>query len=454
MTHAVVIGGSMTGMLTARILAKHFDTVTILERDTLPDTPKVRNGVPQARHAHLFLKRGQETLEELFPGITSDFKAAGACQIDWGKNSRLFISTQQMPPLDNHLSSISATRALLDDVVYRRLQQIENVNYLEGVRVLDVIYDPATERMTGVTYQKRRTRESDTCMADLIVDASGRSSRAGDWLESLGYPSPEKTIIDASVSYTSRVYKIPADFNEYWRVTSRMALMPETRAGTVMQVENNQWLVTLAGYQGDFAPTTDEGFLDYARSFPVCDIGKHLAEAEPVTDPVGYGHTQNRWLHYEKLKRQPRRFIVLGDAFCSFNPTYGQGMTTSALGAQTLDKYLQEAPDLDDMAPVFQQRLAEVYTPPWEMASGTDMQYIPDSPDPGLVGRISKAYFFAAIRSVPHSKAASEAFLQLLHMVAPPTVLFKPAVIVDVLRYGFRQTTPEEDTLQPVADPV
>ena len=441
-------------MLTARILADHFDKVTILERDTLPDTPEVRSGVPQARHAHLFLARGLDIMEGLFPGIADDFKAAGATQINWGSTSRLFISTNEMPELETDLVSVSATRALLDDVVYRRLQQIDNIDYRESVRVTDIHYDPATERITGVTYQARRSRESHTCTADLIVDASGRSSQAGDWLESLGYPSPDKTIIDASVQYTSRIYKIPADFNESWKVTSRMALMPETRAATVQAVENNQWLVTLAGYQGDFAPTTDEGFLDYARSFPVCNIGSYLEKADPVTDPVGYGHTKNRWLHYEKLARQPRRFIVLGDAFCSFNPTYGQGMTTSAMGAQALDECLREIDSLDDLAPLFQQRLADVYTDPWELASGTDMQYILDAPEPGLFDRVSKAYFFAALRSVPHSKAVSRAFLQLLHMVAPPTVLFKPAVVVDVLRYGFRQTTPDDSTLETAADPV
>ena len=57
--HAIVIGGSITGLVTARVLADHFARVTIVERDRFPDQPEFRKGVPQSRHLHALLERGR-----------------------------------------------------------------------------------------------------------------------------------------------------------------------------------------------------------------------------------------------------------------------------------------------------------------------------------------------------------------------------------------------------------
>src|SRR6516225_5578555 len=76
--HAVVVGGSMAGMLAARILADHFDAVTLLERDRFPETPAARKGLPQGRHAHALLRRGRGSMERLLPGMTGELVRAGA----------------------------------------------------------------------------------------------------------------------------------------------------------------------------------------------------------------------------------------------------------------------------------------------------------------------------------------------------------------------------------------
>ena len=73
--HAVVVGGSMAGMLAARVLTDHFERVTVLERDLLPDAPAPRKGLPQARHLHILLMRGQLAFEHLFPGLIEELVA-------------------------------------------------------------------------------------------------------------------------------------------------------------------------------------------------------------------------------------------------------------------------------------------------------------------------------------------------------------------------------------------
>ena len=69
--HAVVLGASMAGLLAARALAEAYERVTVVERDTLPVAGPARKGVPQGRHVHALLPRGQQVVDELFPGLTT-----------------------------------------------------------------------------------------------------------------------------------------------------------------------------------------------------------------------------------------------------------------------------------------------------------------------------------------------------------------------------------------------
>jgi flavin-dependent dehydrogenase len=75
--HAVVVGGSLAGMLAARVLSDHFDGVTLLERDRFPETPAARKGLPQGRHAHGLLERGRQTQERLLQGLAGELVRTG-----------------------------------------------------------------------------------------------------------------------------------------------------------------------------------------------------------------------------------------------------------------------------------------------------------------------------------------------------------------------------------------
>ena len=90
--HAIVLGASMGGLLAARVLADFFGTVTVVERDVLPDDPATRRGVPQGRHLHVLLPRGAQILDEFFPGFLRDLVADGAPVWDDGDLSKLHLS--------------------------------------------------------------------------------------------------------------------------------------------------------------------------------------------------------------------------------------------------------------------------------------------------------------------------------------------------------------------------
>ena len=74
---AVVIGGSIAGLLTARVLSNHFQEVIIVEKDNFVEGDKVRSGTPQANHIHLLLVKGKEILQEFFPELEEDLLKKG-----------------------------------------------------------------------------------------------------------------------------------------------------------------------------------------------------------------------------------------------------------------------------------------------------------------------------------------------------------------------------------------
>ncbi len=88
--HAVVIGSSIAGLTAAAALARHFQLVTVLERDVAPTEPHPRKGVPQGNHPHIVLDSGRSALESLFPGLFSEMNEAGSVTMKMGTQLRWF----------------------------------------------------------------------------------------------------------------------------------------------------------------------------------------------------------------------------------------------------------------------------------------------------------------------------------------------------------------------------
>jgi phytoene dehydrogenase-like protein len=80
--HAVVIGASMAGLLAARVLSDHFEQVTIIERDRLPEGGEPRKGVPQGQHVHVILAKGMSLLADLFPDLFATLAQDGAVRLN------------------------------------------------------------------------------------------------------------------------------------------------------------------------------------------------------------------------------------------------------------------------------------------------------------------------------------------------------------------------------------
>jgi 2-polyprenyl-6-methoxyphenol hydroxylase-like FAD-dependent oxidoreductase len=459
---AVVIGASMAGLLTARVLADHFSRVTLVERDRLPDGPAFRVGVPQSRHLHILLARGLEVIEQLFPGIEAELVAGGAVPVEWPRDALWLTPRGWSDRFDTGLRLLSASRELLEWGVRRRLAAIGTVRFLEGREITGPLADADGRQIEGVRLRTRPPAGGEAgaveeLRAGLVVDASGRTSRAPEWLAELGYERPAETKINSFLGYASRCYAIPAGFEADWRLVFLQGVPPaNARGGGLFPIEGDRWIVTLAGAGGDYPPTDDEGFLAFARSLRSPILYEAIRRADPLTPIHGYRRTENQRRFYEKLARLPERFLVAGDAICAFNPIYGQGMTAAAQGALVLDRLLRERAD-DDPAELplrFQREVAKVNAGAWLIATGEDLRYPTTEGGERTVGtRLIHRYLDRVIGAATRDETVNRAFLDVLQLVAPPTTLFKPRILVPALLRGGARSTDTPPTATRLGEP-
>ncbi|HEX6716798.1 MAG TPA: FAD-dependent monooxygenase [Pyrinomonadaceae bacterium] len=446
--HAVVLGGSLAGLLAARVLSDHFDRVTLVERDAYPETCETRKGIPQANHVHGLLVRGREILEELFPGLQDEMIAAGGPVVDMANEIAWFTRAGWGVRFPSEFQVLAFTRPLLDLHVRRRLADRPNIEILDNTDVLRLIPDYAPNQLAGVLICQRIShadrRLAKELRADLIVDATGRASRAPRWLRDLGYESPEEIVVDANIGYASRLYRIPENFHGEWKCAYMQSAPPERKRGAILfAVEGNRWLVTLTGGGGDHPPSDELGFLQFVRSLGVSTIYDAVRVAEPLTPIKTHRATQNRLRRYDRVKELPHNFLLLGDAVCAFNPVYGQGMTTAALGAVTLQRnLLEQNGSLRGLSHRFQKQLAKVITAPWMMATSEDYRYRETTGgSANWMTRFMHRYMDHVIQLATRSIAVRSTLMRVFNLMVPPSALFRPGVLFRVLLQAFKPTS-------------
>jgi 2-polyprenyl-6-methoxyphenol hydroxylase-like FAD-dependent oxidoreductase len=441
-SHAVIIGGSLAGLLAARVLADHFDRVTVVERDHFPDGPEPRRGIPQARHVHALMIRGRMIMEDLFPGLTGEMIASGAHFFDMAEDVAWLTPAGWGIRFRSGLMILSFTRDLLDWHVRRRLASNTAVRFLDGCDVTGLLPDPANKGVSGVLLRSRRQAEVTSLRATLVVEAGGRGSRAAQWLEDLGYSRPQETVINGHIGYASRLYQPARGGRAEWKGLFIQSAPPaDVRGGLIMPVEGDRWLVTLIGGDRDYPPSDEEGFLEFARSLRSPELYDALREAEPLTPIAPYRATENRLHYYEKVSGWPEGFVVLGDAVCAFNPVYGQGMTNAARCAQLLDQCVRERPDLSGLGQRFQQKLAKINTEPWLLSTGQDYRYrSTEGGSPDWKTRLMHRYMNQVIRLSTEEVSVRRRLLEVFNMLEPPAALLRPRIFIQALRRAFSLT--------------
>ena len=436
--HAVVIGASVAGLLSARVLARHFDAVTVVERDACDAAVVARKGVPQGNHIHLLWSGGMRVIEGLFPGIADDLVAAGGAVFDNGRDMRWYHHGVWKLRHASGLKIHAQSRPLLEHCLRRRLLETPNVRLLSGHMLQGLLGERGGGRVTGVTLKRLGADTAEINLdAELVVDASGRSGATLGPLERLGYAKPGEESIGVDIGYATRVFRQPQDGRD-WKAMAVYTTAPRThRLGVVFPIEGDRWIVTLVGLRGHYPRTSDEAaFLEFAASLEQPELFDAIRHAEPdgPVHLIRYANQMRR--RFERLSAFPAGLAYLGDSLCSLNPLYGQGMTLCALEADILDHCLERnrgrAPDTA-LARDYFRRASRVVDTAWLLGSGSDFLY-PETtgPRPPLTPLIGW-YITRLLRLSASSEVVQMRFLQVIHFVRPVWSLLLPDVLLRVL---------------------
>ncbi|MGN9790078.1 FAD-dependent oxidoreductase [Streptomyces sp. OZ13] len=432
---AVVIGGGLAGMLTAGVLREYAEEVTVVERDVLPEGPLPRRSLPQAHHAHLLWSGGARAIESLLPGTTDRWLAAGARRIPLPTGLVSMSAQGWFRRFPEMQFLIACSRDLLDWVVRDQVLTSPRVTVLRRTELLGL--EGAAGRVTGVRVRGEETGER-VLPADLVVDASGRGSRAPEWLKALGVGEVREEKVDSGLAYASRIFRAPAGSEEY-PVVNVQADAREPRPGctaTIVPVEGGRWLVTLSGTRGGQPTNAADEFEDFARSVRHPVVAELIAHAEPLTDVVVSRSTVNRRRYYEKLRDWPEGFVAVGDSVATYNPVYGHGMSVAAQGVLALRRALAlHGMGSPGLARRVQRSLAGPVGTAWDLATGQDILY-PGAigKDPGAAAKVLRHYVDRLMLTATGRPLVAKALFDVMTLSAPTGSLLKPEIALAVLR--------------------
>ena len=425
---AVVVGGSVAGLLAARVLADAVGEVVVLERDPLPQDAVGRRGVPQSDHVHVLLEAGRHSMAALFPGFCDDVTTAGGELIDGNESLSYYEQGDFITEGDAALPMYCASRPLFERVIRDRARARDDVTLRPECHCTGVELDD-TSRMRGVTF---RDEDGDTERIDapIVVDATGRTSKTPTWLEDHGFERPPSEKVTVDLGYASVRVDRPPGVQQGYLVAPTA---PSVRGGTAVPIEDDAWYVTLFGLHGEHPPATVEGLQEFAATLPTAELHEILSDHAIRSESVAtYRFPASVRRRYDRLDRVPEGLLVTGDALASFNPIYGQGMSVAALDALALHDALAEG-GRDALAERFFERAGSIVDTVWRVTVGSDFQFpATEGPRPFGTG-LTKRYVDRLIRTAHTDSHVSEVFSRVLRLECHPTRLFYPDVAGRVL---------------------
>lgn len=423
--HAVVLGASIAGLTAARVASNHFERVTVLERDPLPATVEARKGVPQGNHAHGLLASGYRILDAYYPGMFDEIVAQGGVRGDVTADFLWYQYGHWKLRTATGLGGVVMSRPLLESMVRKHTQARPNVEFRAGVDVDRPVFGGG--RVTGVEVKSRGSSATETITADFVVDATGRGSQSPKWLREWGFPSVPETAVQVNVGYATGVFeRRPGDLWGAMGAIISGTVPQSTRFAAIIGMEGERWMITLAGALEDYPPTDYAGWIDYAKGLPTSVLTEMLAGRHPIGEIQSFRYPANRRHHYDKMPGFPPGYLVTGDAFCSFNPVYGQGMSVAVSEAMALDECL--AAGRDDLAKRFFARAKKITDSPWAIATGEDFKY------PQVEGKRPPAfnlvnrYMSRAHHACTKDPVVLKQFFHVANLLAPPTSMMSPRI--------------------------
>jgi len=430
-----VIGAGMGGLLAARALSEHYARVVLVDRDRLPEALSGRRGVPQGRQLHVLLARGREVLEELFPGLTAELAEAGAPIVDLHGEVHWYNDGHLMRRAPSDLRAAGVSRPLLEHTVRGRVTALPGVEVLSGCDVTALVADEDGTAVRGVVgVPQGEEAEPFHIASDLVVDAGGRASRSTRWLAQLGYAAPREDVVRVDVTYVTRQYEYDPEHLDGMLGALANAVPGNPRAGIAAAVEGGRVAVALSGMLGVRPPADHAGMLAFADTLAAPHFARIIRSARPVSEPATMRFPASVRRRYERLRRFPAGYLVIGDALCSFNPIYGQGMTAASLQALALRRLIAEHRDSPRLALRFFHAAARIIDGPWSIAVGNDLRFAEVPGRRSVRVRLINAFVRRLHVAATRDEVLGAAFIRVLNLVRPPGSLLAPGIVLRVLR--------------------
>jgi 2-polyprenyl-6-methoxyphenol hydroxylase-like FAD-dependent oxidoreductase len=440
---AVVLGASMAGLLAAKALSDNYGTVVVVERDVLPTTAANRRGVPQGSHAHGLQPQGAVILEKLFPGILAALVADGAPVWEDRDLSRIDFTIaghplQRTGRIRTPMKIFFPSRVMLEHHVRERVRETPNITVIDGHEIAEFTSTHAGDRITGARISNRDDAIEFDLAADLVVDATGRASRTPTLLTALGYARPPEQELAIRLSYASQLVRIPSE------ALNELAILVFPEPGrptslTFIKHDSDRWLLTIGALAGWKPPATFNEMILFAETFAPGYVIAALRAGEAIGGVKQHHVPSSRWRRYDRAGNLPGGLIVIGDAMCSFNPAYGQGMTVAAIEALVLAECSRSG-DHGFEKRYFRAAAKQVGAA-WQAAVGADLALPEIEGRRSMSLRANNAYLSRLLSAAESDPRVTEQFLRVIGMVDSPAHLFRPGILRRVAWSRCRRAT-------------
>jgi hypothetical protein len=261
------------------------------------------------------------------------------------------------------------------------------------------------------------------------MDAMGRGAHTPALLESLGYGRPVEDHIVMHTTYVSQLLRIPPGTLK--EMLALISPAPGRPTGMFLTgYENDTWIFTVFGMVGHEPPRDLAGMLAFAQEYAPAHLLAAVRAGEPIAPVVQHRMPSSQWRRYDKMRRFPDGLLVCGDAICSFNPIYGQGMSVAALDAVALRHCLRRG--VTDLPQRYFRAAAKAIRVAWQMGAGSDLAF-PDvegrrTPSMRVTNRLAD-WVLAAAES---DAVVAGQFFKVTGLVDPPARLLNPLFIYRV----------------------
>ncbi|HWM04960.1 MAG TPA: 2-polyprenyl-6-methoxyphenol hydroxylase-like oxidoreductase, partial [Actinophytocola sp.] len=333
-----------------------------------------------------------------------------------------------------------------------RVRELVNVVIVDGYDVIGLaVSDQEGSRVTGARVVRRDAAAEEVLPADLVVDATGRGARTPAWLAELGYDRPTEEEVVVDVRYTSRLVRLEPD-----AVPEQLVLIganPDRPGGMgLFAYEDDTWLFTVFGLAGHHVAPDYDQMVGHVAGFAPPHLVAALRAATPLAEVATFRFRANRRRRYDRMRRFPQGLLVFGDAMCSFNPIYGQGMSVAAMEAMELRDCLRGGET--GLARRFFRAAAKRIDVAWQMTVGADLA-LPQIEGPRTRQvRLVNAYVHRLLIAAEHDPVVAARFVRVSAFLDKPSRLMTPPMVARIVAGNRRARRLENAPTTKVGNPV